>query len=402
MIDIFVFGIAIIIAAELFLITLVLWLRSSCPWLITWLDRSPKIDPRGLDAFMEHGWDAELGWIRKPNTQHNETGRDGVQTSYHLDQNGARLNPGFENRAIDILAYGDSYTFARQVNDDETWPHLLSTQLDVNVANFGVGNYGLDQALLRLEREYEKYPAKIVIIGVVPETICRIHAVWKHFSEYGNTFAFKPRFILNGSQLELFRNVINTRDKYSRIEEYYDTLAQHDYFYHRKFCRDLFTFPFTFSLIRNWQRNSTLILKALADRLNITKDAAFISVMNRNIDMTVELFDCPECTDLFARICHRFKNFCDTHDAKPVLVMMPQLMDLMRIKDENHYYKDLLTKLSEDMTVIDLAPALLASGAPEDLYINDYYGGHLSELGNEVAAKTVAQACSDMQIHMRT
>ena len=82
--------------------------------------------------------------------------------------------------------------------------------------------------------------------------------------------------------------------------------------------------------------------------------------------------------------------------------MMPQLMDLMRIKDENHYYKDLLTKLSEDITVIDLAPALLASGAPEDLYINDYYGGHLSELGNEVAAETVAQACSDMQIHMRT
>lgn len=375
-----------------------MWLRGSCPWLITWRDRSPRIDTRGLSAFMDHGWDAELGWIRKPNTQHDETGRGGVKTAYHVDQNGARVNPGFEKRAIDILAYGDSYTFARQVNDDEAWPHILSTELDANVANFGVGNYGLDQALLRLEREYERHPAKIVIIGVVPETICRIHAVWKHFSEYGNTFAFKPRFTLNASQLELVENVINTRGKYSQIDDHYENLAQNDYFYRRKFCRDIFTFPFLFTLIRNWPRNSTLILKALTDRLNITKNTAFISVMKRNINLTAELFNSPECTDLFTRICHRFKDFCGTHDAKPILFIMPQLMDLMRIKDGNHYYKDLLTKLNEDMMVIDLAPALLANGAVEDLYIDDHYGGHFSTFGNEVAAKTIAQACREMQI----
>jgi hypothetical protein len=382
-----------LVGLEVVTTSLVVWLRGSCAWLITKRDRLPKIDKRGLDAFMEHGWDPELGWVRKPNTRHGEMGRKGVRTSYSLDRFGARTNPGLENQPVEVLAYGDSYTFARQVDNHEAWPHLLSQVLNANVANFGVGNYGLDQAQLRLEREFERHPAKVVIMGVVPETICRIHSYWKHFSEYGNTFAFKPRFVMEDGELTLLDNLINTPEKYFQIESYYDQLAANDYFYKRKFCHDLLKFPFLLSLLKSWNRNSAMIWHALTDRLGITRDAAFISVMDRNIDMTMHLFRDPDGAELFRAVCHRFKDFCHERGAEPILLMMPQLMDIKRIRAGNHYYADLLQSLENEMTVIDLAPALLAHDKIDELFIHDHYGGHLSEEGNVIVARIMEPLC---------
>ena len=76
--------------------------------------------------------------------------------------------------------------------------------------NFSVGNYGVDQSLLRLKREYAKNKTKIVILAVVPETISRIQSMWKHYSEYGNTFGFKPRFVIVDDKLTLLKNPIDS------------------------------------------------------------------------------------------------------------------------------------------------------------------------------------------------
>ncbi len=389
-------GVGGIVVIEVLVAGAVSWLRKKCAWLITARDQLPEIDPAGLDAFMEHGWDAELGWVRKPNTRHGEMGREGIRTSYSLDHHGARHNPGFDDKPVEILAYGDSYTFARQVNNHEAWPHLVSKTLNKNVANFGVGNYGLDQALLRLEREYHLHPSKIVLMGVVPETICRIHSVWKHFSEYGNTFGFKPRFHLNDGELELFENLINTREKYFQIADYYDQLAQNDYFYEKKFCKDILTFPYALSLLRSWRRNSAMMFFAFTDRLGITEDAAFIHVMNRNIDMAKQLFEDDDGTALFKAVCRRFQSFCHHHGAEPVLVIMPQLMDMRRIKKGDHYYKGVLDDLATECRVVDLAPALLGYENIDPLFIHDHYGGHLSTEGNQIVANVVATLCKDI------
>ncbi len=391
--DIVVASAATLAGLEALTAGLIVWLRGGCAWLITNRDRLPKIDTRGLDAFMEHGWDPELGWVRKPNTRHGEMGRKGVRTSYSLNHFGARTNPGFEARPVDVLAYGDSYTFARQVNNHEAWPHLLSLALDANVANFGVGNYGLDQAQLRLEREFDRHPAKVVVMGVVPETICRIHAYWKHFSEYGNTFAFKPRFVLENGELKLLDNLIDTPEKYLQIGNYYDQLAANDYFYKQKFCPDLLEFPFLLSLLKSWPRNSAMIWHALTDRLGVTRNAAFVNVMDRNIDMTAHLFHDPDGAKLFKALCRHFRDFCHERGAKPILLMMPQLMDIKRIRAGNHYYHDLLQSLQSEMTIVDLAPALLAHDRIDDLFIHDHYGGHLSEEGNAIVARIMEPLC---------
>ena len=86
----------LLIVLETFCYFLTQYLRKKFPWLITPDDEHPEIDPKGLDKFMEYGFDPELGWIRKPNTSKKEIGKDGI-TEYHIDKTGARTNPEHEN-----------------------------------------------------------------------------------------------------------------------------------------------------------------------------------------------------------------------------------------------------------------------------------------------------------------
>ncbi len=388
----YVLGVAV--AVEIILATSILFLRRSCPWLIIKSDAHPKLDRRGLQSFIDHGWDGALGWVRKPNTSGTETGRHGVATAYHIDETGARLNPGFQGQPPAVLAFGDSYTFARQVDDDQTWAHFLSTGLRRNVANYGVGNYGFDQALLRLEQEYDEHPAPVVIIGVVPETMSRLHAYWKHYSEYGNTFAFKPRFVLQGDVLVFKPNLIDTKDKFDIIDAFQSALATDDYFYETKFKRDLLGFPYSFSVFKNPKRTFGLMLAALTDRIGITSDAAFIHVMRRNIQMTRDLYANAESAALFEALIKRFVHFCTDRGAIPILLMMPQRMDIERIRKGDHYYHDFMQAMSKHLTIVDAGDALLSEPDLDSLYINDRYGGHLSVAGNQRVAALLAPVCS--------
>ena len=171
------------ILLELIFRSVIFSTRKKFQWFITKNDEFPEFSQKDLEKFFEHGFDSELGWVRKPKTNHDENGKYGI-TRWSINKKGSRTNPGFEDKKSNISCYGDSFTFARQVNDNETWEHEFSKIIEENVQNFGVGNYGIDQALLRLKREFLKNKTKIVIMRVVPDTISRILSVWKHYAEY--------------------------------------------------------------------------------------------------------------------------------------------------------------------------------------------------------------------------
>lgn len=145
--------ITIFFIIEIIVGSLVFFVKRKFPWLITASDEHPKLSKEGLLKFIPHGYDSELGWVRKPNTSHSEVGKSKT-TNWNINSKGSRKNLGLEDNDTKISCYGDSFVFCRQVNDDETWEHYLSKGLKTNVLNFGVGNYGIDQALLRLKKEY--------------------------------------------------------------------------------------------------------------------------------------------------------------------------------------------------------------------------------------------------------
>ena len=114
-----------------------------------------------------------------------------------------------------------------------------------------------------MQRELSKHQSQLTIIMVVPETICRIQTTWKHYSEYGNTLAFKPRFLLNGDQLIYQKNLIDKKEKYLKYADYLDEIQSNDYFYNAKFKHDILTFPYSLSLVRSFPRNGPLLLALL-------------------------------------------------------------------------------------------------------------------------------------------
>lgn len=382
-----------IVAAELAVGSLIWWLRRGCQWLITKRDLSPEINDKGLERFLAHGWDNYLGWVRKPNTLHDEAGPKGTLTKYHIDAHGARWNPGFDRQKTVALVVGDSYAFCRQVNDDETWPHFLSGKMGGYVANYGVGNYGMDQAVLRLEMVYRGAQAPVVMMAVVPETICRVLSVWRHFSEYGNTLAFKPRFKLDEvGELKLVPNPVSKVQSFLRIKQMLPLLMEQDFFFARKFKPDMLQFPYLWHLWRSRRRNIPLMWAALRDRFSRDGKHVFCRVMDRNIRLAAELYQEPEPVDLLVDITLRFAEFVSANGAKPVLVMLPQLYDLRHIRCGNHYYAGFLARVSNFCHVIDFGPRFAEAHDDAVNYIDDRYGGHFSVRGNEIVADEIMRA----------
>ncbi len=376
---------------------LVNYLRQDFQWLITPEDECPDIDKEGLKKFLKHGYDEELGWVRKPNTKKDEIGKFG-KTTYHIGNDGSRKNPGHESLPKIISFYGDSFPFGRQVNDNETCEWYLSKLTKTNVLNFAVGNYGLDQALLRLKREYPKNKTKVVIIGVVPSTIVRIMCMWKHYNEYGNAFGFKPRFIVEGNELKLVENIINSEDKFLKYIKYLPIIKKHDYFYKNKFKKEMSHFPYFISLLSDPMRNVRLIYLILLDKWLVEekKPQAYPPpmkvIMEINLRLRVDLFSKNmNSVALLKKIAEEFVNYGAREKFTPVFVLMPQKDDLSFIRDKNnYYYKGLIDDLKEKMIVIDLTKSLIGRRDLDELYSDDNeYGGHYNKHGNELIAKII-------------
>jgi len=101
-------------------------------------------------------------------------------------------------------AFGDSFTFGGEVEDNEAWVHLLSRRLGCRVRNYGVSGYGVDQSVLRYERTT---PAgNLVVIGLFIEMPRRsVAASWTFYASaeppvYSN---IKPYFTLASPELRL-------------------------------------------------------------------------------------------------------------------------------------------------------------------------------------------------------
>ena len=395
----FLIAVAVFFIIETIVRRIVLQVNQDFQWLIVEKDKIPILDKHGLSKFISHGFDPELGWVRKPNTSHDETGKFG-KTNWTINQFCARTNPNFDNLESNTSCYGDSFTFSRQVNDDETWVHYLSEFTNSNVVNFGVGNYGVDQALLRLKREFPKYPTKIVIMGVVPETICRIVSVWKHYYEYGNTFGFKPRFILKNNSLNLIENLIDGKDKFEKYQNYLEDINRYDFFYKNKFLKEKISFPYCITILKNLRRNFGIInwVQKINQRKKNNFDCTDIEwntmkiIMKINLDWRVKLFQDNETCELLKQILVEYANYGKKQNFKPVFIFLPQKDDILFIKKNFNFYHNFVNELKkiENLFCIDITKDMINIKEIDRMFSdNNEYGGHYSKDGNQKVAELI-------------
>ncbi|MBS3100839.1 hypothetical protein J4204_01775 [Candidatus Woesearchaeota archaeon] len=400
---IFAVYIAALLILEILSYFLIKSLKKSFQWLITPEDEHPEFSREGLKKFISHGYDPELGWARKPDTEKDEIGKFGI-TTYHIGKNGSRSNPGHESLPKKISFYGDSFIFGRQVNDNETCQWHLSELTKTNVLNFGVGNYGLDQSFLRLKREYPKNRTKIVIMAVVPSTIVRIMDMWKHYNEFGNTFGFKPRFILKNGKLKLVKNFIDNEDKFLVYKKYLPQIRKHDYFYENKFRKEMIRFPYFVSILGSPLRNIPLVFLVSwhkwfkKEKKTEVYPAPMKVIMHINLKLRHNLYRKNKyAVKLFEKLLDEFAGWGRKNKFVPVFLLMPQKDDLIfNRKRKKPYYGDFIESAGKKLNVIDLTPYLINRKDLDDIYSDDNkYGGHYSNHGSKVVAGIVYNSLKD-------
>lgn len=384
----------VLVALEVGLILTVRSLRRGFQWLITEADELPSFDRAALHKFIDTSFDPTLGWVRRPGTTGREKGKNGDLT-FHIDAAGARASA---SSRYSVAAFGDSYVFCRQVDDHETWEEALSRTAAIGVMNFGVGNYGADQGLLRYERTALPSTIQVAILGFVPETICRLQSYWKHYLEFGNTFAFKPRFRLTDTGgLELCQTAMQSESDFSKLGDKLPRIQAIDGFYQRKFRAVQFRLPYLLSFFRHPVRNGRLIgalmlrgaARTAGARSPRLENRPFALVMRQNIADAHRLYDDPEATGLLRAVLSRFNNLALARGHQPLVLVIPQLIDLRSGAEDIRPYEPFFRELAGTVPVLDVTQALREHNLSE-LYVEDQYGGHLSAHGNQIVADRVA------------
>jgi hypothetical protein len=95
-----------------------------------------------------------------------------------------------------IALVGNSFTFGDEVSWEETWGYRIDQWLgpEVQVLNFGVPGYGLNQAYLRYEKDVRPWKPQVVIFGFISPNLTRTMRVYPFLSVKWDIPFSEPRF----------------------------------------------------------------------------------------------------------------------------------------------------------------------------------------------------------------
>jgi hypothetical protein len=321
-------------------------------------------------------FDPELGWTIRD----NGASGDGM---YRANSAGFRANREYDlvppEGVVRIASFGDSFTHGAEVGNEDTWQHQLETMTEgVEVLNFGVDAYGVDQAYLRYRRDAVRYAPHIVLIGFLVENINRSVSVYRpaYYHQTSGVSA-KPRFRVDDhGELELVPLPVASReDLFRRMEsgELIEVLRETDY----------------------WVQRAPLAY----DRTPLFWSSIFRIVYGRyeNAGRNLERhYNRGEDSEPFRVTRAVIEAFCEEaleRGAERALVVFFPHQGALRgpAAGEPDYWQSLVDALEAGgVPVLDVKPALLraAQGGPlEDLFSGHHYSGK----GNAAVAGAIRE-----------
>ena len=349
-------------------------------------DYYPLFDKKKFKNFLKNSFNKKLGWERKKNSTGFDLNNKKL-IKFSIDRKGHRKIFYTKNKKF-FASFGDSYVFGRQVLDKDTWQEQIAKNSNFNILNYGVGNYGFDQSLIKFKNTKLNKEIKYIILGFVPETICRIQSHWKHYLEFGNIHAFKPLFVIRRGKLKLIPNPLNKRTKIKQLKNIIQKIQKIDRFYEEKFQKYIFKFPFFVSFIKNFNFNLKVFIMILLKEFKLIalskedfQNILFSYSMKRNILESHKYYNEPKSIELFKKLIEEFKRTTLKKKKIPILLILPQLMDLKLNSKKN--YVNFFSTFKNELNVIDTTEFLLKN-LNKKIYTNDKYGGHFSKLGNKL------------------
>lgn len=189
--------------------------------------------------------DDQLGWIPSPSL----IWEDDYAIEYRHNRIGIRADREFEKLpdedVIRIALFGDSFTYGADTALEDSWAYhmeqiLVSQGLNVEVMNFGVGGYGLDQSYLRWQLAGQEYQPDIVVLGYIKDLSRNanmfrglLRASRLEGNKLGGIVYSKPRFIQSDDGLKLINSptvsLDGLYDAYANLDS--NPLREYDVYY---------------------------------------------------------------------------------------------------------------------------------------------------------------------------
>jgi hypothetical protein len=314
-----------------------------------------------------------LGWIYRPEFS-NETDRITTQGLRSTRLYAATPAPGVHRIAL----FGDSYAYANEVSNEDAWPARLEAGWRAEVLNYGVGGYGVDQALLRFRQEGMALAPATVLLGfttiMTPRTVSR----YRRFQNARDGAWFKPRFVMDAGALRMLpppvANVADVDRLLATPAAVTAAGADDDYYVPGVFESTLYRWSRAYRIlyyVGTWaarQRQSRHRIFN-GDQLN-SESTAF--------QILLRLFD-------------EFDADVRAAGADFVVLMLGSRDDVELFRREGYAtYEPLRNALAaRNLRVLEVTSALAASQRPVEDLVLRY--GHYSPVGNEIVAQAVAQ-----------
>jgi hypothetical protein len=379
---------------ELTIFLLTIKYKKNFKWIVTNEDEFPIKNQKKLNTFLSNNFSSKLGWDRKPNTSGEEyNGKK--KTFFSINKQGYRsLQKKF--RTTKVITFGDSYAFGKYVNNNETWQNYLSKEIRSNIENYGVANFGLDQAYLKYKSTKITNGVKYIIFGFVPETICRIHSYWKHYYEFGNVYGFKPIFFREkpNRKFKKVESFLNYYNEISKIKKNLYKIKKFDHFYKSKFKKRIIKFPYFFYFLKNFNINFIVyfllfftLISSKKKKKNYYKKALKI-IIRQNIKEANNLYLDQQLSENLKDLIGMIDIDIKKKKIKTLFLVIPQKEDL-KLDKEFRFYEQFYKKLSKTINVLDLTNDFLEYSKTDDLYEDDKYASHLSVKGNKLVSKTL-------------
>lgn len=306
--------------------------------------------------------DDVLGWTVGPNRR----GGDGLYWSgsegLRVPHEGAVIPRQTGQTTIAVV--GDSYTFGDEVRYEDTYGHFLDQMLgsQFRVVNFGVPGYGLDQMLLRYQKDVRKWKPKIVVLGFISHDLERTLWVYPFLGNHEWDYPFSsPRFIVRGEELininpsplppeDIFAKGLISELPNIEYQQRYKESEWRERFYHASYLGRLFT-----SLFSPWSVHPD------------HSEEALISVN--------------------ASILKAFVQSVQQDGATPLVVFFPGRGELRKLGSRG---KQVLERAG--LAYVDPTPCLLDVDSTKLMLP----GRHYSPQGNAAVAKCMQQAINDI------
>jgi hypothetical protein len=188
-------------------------------------------------AYLDYS--STLGWKTKANAQSGL-----YRTNSQGMRNDRDFTPAVPQGRLRIATFGDSFMHGDDVANDETWQEMMMAENDkLEVMNFGVPGYGVDQCYLRYLKEGQAFNPDIVLLGIILDDFHRVVTINQYFiSQITTLTLMKPRYFLKGEGIELFANPFSKREDYLMMlkdtNRFFHEYGQHDFFYNRILFED--------------------------------------------------------------------------------------------------------------------------------------------------------------------